>query len=182
MRTWTSISLSDNERIKASESILIVGGGPSGVELAAKLSIDCPEKKLTLVHKGPRLLEFIGPKAGNKALEWLESKKVEVLLDQSIDLKAVSEGDRVYQTTNGDIIKADCHFVCCGRPVSSWLQQSFLKEYLDRNGRLMVDENFRVGGLKNVFAIGDRHSRKYMLHAMTDRLNTMSTNEHEYRC
>lgn len=30
-----------------------------------------------------------------------------------------------------------------------------MKEYLDRNGRLMVDENFRVGGLKNVFAIGD---------------------------
>ncbi|ONK57512.1 uncharacterized protein A4U43_C09F1260 [Asparagus officinalis] len=146
----------DNHKIKSSESILIVGGGPTGVELAAEIAIDYPDKRISLVHNGPRLLEFIGPKAGNKALEWLRSKKVDVLLDQSINLRNISDGDRVYQTSNGDIIKADCYFVCAGKPVGSrWLRQSFLKEFLDRNGRLMVDENFRVGGLKNVFAIGD---------------------------
>ncbi|VVB16868.1 unnamed protein product [Arabis nemorensis] len=33
------------EKIKASESVLIVGGGPSGVELAAEIAVDFPGKK-----------------------------------------------------------------------------------------------------------------------------------------
>lgn len=79
-----------------------------------------------------------------------------MLLGQSIDLEKISEADRVFTTSDGDTITADCYFVCVDRPLgSSWLQESYLKEYMDRKGRLMVDENLRVGGQNNVFAIGD---------------------------
>ena len=37
--------------------------------------------KVTLVHGGERLLEFLGPKASTKALKWLQSKKVTVVLN-----------------------------------------------------------------------------------------------------
>ena len=47
---------------------------PTGVELAAEIAVDFPEKKVVLVHDGPRLLEFIGPKASNKTLGWLKTK------------------------------------------------------------------------------------------------------------
>lgn len=56
------------EKIKAADSILIVGGGPTGVELAAEIVADFPAKKVTLVHRGSRLLEFIGESASKKAL------------------------------------------------------------------------------------------------------------------
>jgi apoptosis-inducing factor 2 len=49
--------------MESSQSILVVGGGSVGVELAGEIATDYPGKKVTLVHKGPRLLEFIGPKA-----------------------------------------------------------------------------------------------------------------------
>lgn len=111
---------------------------------------------MTLVHKGSRLLEFIGPKASNKAMDWLTSKNVEVLLGQSIDLDSISEADGVYTTSAGEKIRADCHFVCVAKPLgSSWLQESVLKNSLDRKGRVMVDGNLRVRGHKNIFAIGD---------------------------
>ncbi|KAK8952330.1 hypothetical protein KSP39_PZI003610 [Platanthera zijinensis] len=146
----------DNQKIKCSDSIMIVGGGATGVELAGEIAMDFPEKKVTLVHNGPRLLQFIGQKAGGRALEWLKSKNVRVLLEQSIDAASVSESDREFLTSAGETVTADCYFLCVGKPVGSgWLRESALKEYLDRKGRLMVDENFRVGGLHNIFAIGD---------------------------
>ncbi|KAL3616396.1 hypothetical protein CASFOL_039786 [Castilleja foliolosa] len=145
----------EHEKIKSAESILIVGGGPSGVELAAEIIVDFPDKKVTLVHRGSRLLEFIGEKAGKKALDWLISKKVEVILGQSVNLNSVSSNG-AYETSGGEIITADCHFLCTGSPIgSSWLNETFLKDSLDSHGRLMVGEKLRVKGHHNIFAIGD---------------------------
>ncbi|KAH1192677.1 Apoptosis-inducing factor A [Glycine max] len=124
-------------KIKFDQSILIIGGGPTGVELAGA--------RLTLVHKGARLLEFVGAKAEDKTLNWLKSKNVVVKLEQSI-----------YQTSNGGTIEADCHFLCIGKPLASaWLKETVLKNDLDGQGRIKVDERLRVKGRNNIFAIGD---------------------------
>lgn len=148
--------MAENTKINSAQSILIVGGGPTGVEFAGEIATDFPDKKLTLVHKGSRLLEFIGPKASEKALNWLASKKVQVLLEQSVNLDDISYGSKTYQTSTGQSIEADCHFLCTGKtPGSAWLRNTMLKDNLDIQGRLMVDENLRVRGRKNIFAIGD---------------------------
>ncbi|KAK8518679.1 hypothetical protein V6N12_011925 [Hibiscus sabdariffa] len=123
-----------------------------------KEATDFPDKKVTLVHKGPRLLEFIGPKASDKTLRWLKSRKVEVKLEQAVDLNSTtSEGSQsVYKTSIGEIIKADCHFLCAGKTLAStWLNETILKTNLNGNGSLMVDEHLRVNGRSNIFAIGD---------------------------
>lgn len=148
--------IAEYEKIKSSESILIVGGGPSGVELAAEIAVDFPEKKVTIVHNGPRLLEFVGQKAADKAFDWMKSKKVEVILNQRVDLSSASDGNKTYRTSGGETVHADCHFLCTGKPLSSeWLKRTVLNDNLDGKGRLMVDEYLRVQGRKNVFAIGD---------------------------
>ncbi|CAL5024012.1 unnamed protein product [Urochloa decumbens] len=146
----------DNGKIESSDSVLIIGGGPTGVELAGEIVVDYPDKKVTLIHRGPRLLEFIGEKASKKTLDWLTSKKVDVLLQQSVDLGSLSDTDKVYKTSSGETITADCHFVCIGKPLSSsWLHDTILKESLDSKGRVMVEKDLRVKGYDNIFAIGD---------------------------
>uniref|UniRef100_A0ACD6A1N4 Uncharacterized protein n=1 Tax=Avena sativa TaxID=4498 RepID=A0ACD6A1N4_AVESA len=153
----------DKERIAAAGSILIIGGGPIGVELAAEIAMDSPDKRVTLVHGAPRLLKVMGARASAKALEWLRSKNVTVLLDQTIDIEDLGGADagdeepgRVFTTSAGETVTADCHFVCTGRPLASgWLRRTFLGDHVDADGRLVVDEHLRVGRLKNVFAIGD---------------------------
>ncbi|GAV80944.1 Pyr_redox_2 domain-containing protein, partial [Cephalotus follicularis] len=146
----------ENQKIKSAHSILIVGGGPTGVELAGEISVDFPDKKITLVHKGSRLLEFIGPKASVKAINWLRSRNVEVNLEQSVNLDSIVDGEKSYKTSTGEIIKADCHFLCTGKPLgSAWLKETLLKDNIDSCGRLIVDENLRVKGRRNIFAIGD---------------------------
>lgn len=147
--------ITENQKIQSASSILIIGGGPNGVELAGEIAADFPEKKVTLVHGGPRLLEFLGSKASSKTLEWLTSKNVDVLLNQTVDLFD-KYGDDVYRTSARETIIADCHFMCVGRPIgSSWLNATILDKSLDESGRLMVDEHLRIKGWKNVFAIGD---------------------------
>ncbi|KAF8395462.1 hypothetical protein HHK36_019408 [Tetracentron sinense] len=157
LRHYSNLFLmAENQKIKSAHSILIVGGGPTGVELAGEIAVDFPDKKVIMVHRGSKLLEFIGYKAANKTLDWLTSKKVEVILEQRVDLNSTSDEEKSYQTSGGETIKADCHFLCTGKPVgSSWLKETLLKESLDNHGRLMVDENLRVKGRKNIFAIGD---------------------------
>ncbi|OVA07141.1 FAD-dependent pyridine nucleotide-disulfide oxidoreductase [Macleaya cordata] len=146
----------DYEKIKSANSVLIVGGGSTGVELAGEIAVDFPEKKVTLVHKNSRLLDFMGVKASRKTLDWLTSKNVEVILGQTVDLNSHSDGAKTYQTSKGETITADCHFFCAGVPLgSSWIKESVLKDALDAGGRLMVDEHLRIKGRKNVFAIGD---------------------------
>lgn len=153
----------ENEKIKAAQSILIIGGGPTGVELAGEIAVDFPEKKITLVHKGNRLLEFLGPKASKKTLDWLKSKHVEVKLEQTVSMENVSDGSKVYTTSAGETIQADCHFLCIGKPLaSSWLKDTIMRDSLDGHGRLIVDENLRVKGHKNIFAIGDITNIKEM--------------------
>lgn len=144
-----------NEKVTSAKSILIVGGGPTGVELAGEIAVDFPDKKVTIVHRGSRLTEFIGAKASKKALNWLVKRKVDVLLGQSVNVDAKTE-EGTYVTSNGETIAADCHFVCVGAKLgSSWLQDTRVKVCLDSNGRVMVDEHLRVKGHKNIFAIGD---------------------------
>jgi NADH dehydrogenase FAD-containing subunit len=146
----------ESQKINSASSILIVGGGPTGVELAGEIAFDFPDKKITMVHSGSRLLDFIGQKASDKTLHWLKSKKVEVKLEQRVNLDSVSDETKTYQTSGGEIISADCHFLCTGTPLgSAWLMGTMLKDNLDSHGRLMVEENLRVKGQKNIFAIGD---------------------------
>ncbi|KAM7467786.1 hypothetical protein LguiB_015348 [Lonicera macranthoides] len=143
-----------NKTIKSANSILIIGGGPTGVELAAEIAVDFPDKKVKLVHSGSRLMEFIGYKASRKALDWLTSRKVEVILGQSVDTNSILDG--VYRTSGGEMLTADIHFNCTGKKMgSSWLKETHLQDSIDIHGRLMVDANLRVKGHKNIFGIGD---------------------------
>jgi NADH dehydrogenase FAD-containing subunit len=148
--------LTDSGKIKSAESVLIIGGGPTGVELAAEIAVDYPDKKVTIVHRGSRLLEFIDQNASKKCLDWLTSKKVDVLFKQSVDLDSLSNTEKLYKTSSGETVTADCHFLCIGKPLSSsWLHDTILKESLDNKGRLMVEKDLRVKGYNNIFAIGD---------------------------
>lgn len=148
--------MAENAKIKSASSVLIVGGGPTGVELAAEIAVDFPDKKVTIVHKGSRLLEYIGPKASRKTLKWLKSKKVDVKLEQSVELNSSSEENKTYQTSTGETVAADAHFICIGKPLgSAWLRETLLKDDLDADGRIKVDEHLRVKGRSNIFAIGD---------------------------
>ncbi|GJS68288.1 hypothetical protein Tco_0682853 [Tanacetum coccineum] len=92
------------------------------------------EKARGRVYKVYRLLEFFGVEVSKKTLDWLQSKHVEVKLEQTINLEDVADGSKAYKTSAGETIKADCVFLCLGKPLaSSWLKKNILRDSLDAN-------------------------------------------------
>jgi NADH dehydrogenase FAD-containing subunit len=141
-------------RIAESERIMVVGGGPSGVELSAEIRLARPEAEVTLAHSGAALLEGNGGvRAGRRALGWLEAHGVRVLLDTF-----VSPGSAFgsFRDAAGHPIEADLVFWATGTtPNTVWLRLAGHGDWLNETGHIRVDEHLRVLGRRDVYAVGD---------------------------
>jgi NADH dehydrogenase FAD-containing subunit len=142
------------QKIAAAEHVLVVGGGPSGVELSAEIRLARPDARVTLAHDGPVLLHSTGSgRAGAKARSWLESHGVEVRLDSFM-----SPGNDfgTYRDARGNIVDADVSFWATGTtPNTLWLRLAGHGDWLNPAGHIKVDRTLRVEGKQDVFAVGD---------------------------
>ena len=68
--------ISQHKKLKTASSVLVIGGGVVGVELAGEIAFAFPDKKITLSHGGSTLLEGFKPKAQQKARQQLEQQGV----------------------------------------------------------------------------------------------------------
>jgi len=142
------------QKIAFAEHILVVGGGPSGVELSAEIRLARPEARVTLAHSGPALLDNTGSeRAGRRALAWLEDHDVEVRLNSFM-----SPGNDfgTYREAHGDVIAADLSFWATGTtPNTLWLRLAGHGDWLNPSGHVKVDRALRAEGHLDVFAVGD---------------------------
>lgn len=142
-------------------NFVIVGGGPTGVEVAGALGElkkhvlpkDYPDinfdiMKLHLVDAGPRLLAGMSEKSSEKAVKYLKAFDVDVRLNtmlKSYDGKNVVLSD-------GTTIPAKTVIWAAGVTgnIMDGLPASSIK-----GGRIIVNEFNQVKGLQNIYAIGD---------------------------
>ncbi|PNW76355.1 hypothetical protein CHLRE_12g556228v5 [Chlamydomonas reinhardtii] len=146
------------EDIKASKSIVVVGGGPAGVEVAAEIVEAHAGKQVTLVHPGAQLLNGTPPKAGAAAKKWLESHRVTVLLNTSVQGKPEGRGpvSLTLDGKEGRTLAADVVLWCAGaRPNTAFLQGGELAGCLDERGAVKVLPSLQVEGHPHMFALGD---------------------------
>jgi NADH dehydrogenase FAD-containing subunit/uncharacterized membrane protein YphA (DoxX/SURF4 family) len=142
-------------------TFLIVGGGPTGVELAGAIAelarygmdkefrqFDPASSRVILVQSGPRVLPAFDEKLSRIAQSSLERLGIEVLVDsrvEHIDAQGV--------LVNGRRIAARTVLWAAGvmaSPAAQWLSCE-----ADRAGRIIVEPDLRVRGMANVYAIGD---------------------------
>jgi apoptosis-inducing factor 2 len=132
------------------KSVLVVGGGAVGVELAAEIATYFPKKDLTLVHSRERLLERCKPSVSTHAQKFLTKKGVKLVLGERL----LKSENGVLVTDKGTTLNADLKFMAVGIvPNTEWCRE-YLGEALER-GLLKVDEHFAVEGHPNIFALGD---------------------------
>ena len=141
-------------KVATAAHVLVVGGGPSGVELSAEIRLARPDARVTLAHSGPELLHATGSaRAGRKAHAWLESHDVDVRLDTFM---APGNDFGTYRDARGTVIAADLSFWTTGTtPNTLWLRLAGHGDWLNGTGHVKVDPTLRVEGRPDVFAVGD---------------------------
>ncbi|MBE5033347.1 NAD(P)/FAD-dependent oxidoreductase [Gallalistipes aquisgranensis] len=143
-------------------NVVIVGGGPSGVELAGAVTemkryimpedypdLDVDDINIYLVEGGPRLLASMSEKSSAEACMQLRRMGVRVMLGTSV----VDYGE-------GRVRFRDGSFILTGNLV--WTSGVTVEpiEGIDpmtvsRSGRIGVDDYSRVVGYHDIFVVGD---------------------------
>ncbi|UJR34420.1 hypothetical protein I4U23_021827 [Adineta vaga] len=175
-----ALVLYDNvrQKIERAQKILIIGGGPVGIEMAGEIATEFPQKDITLVHSGVTLLypNVFNPDMYTRLQTQLERLGVNILLNDRIDLNASTyskqqssfiEGEQTFITTKSKTkITVDLTFVCTGARVNNKsLKSGPLAKHLDTDneGRLNVNGYLQVEGYTNIFAIGDISNKENKL-------------------
>src|SRR5437870_2127018 len=143
-------------------TIVVVGGGPTGVELAGAFAelarhvlksdfrrIDPTQARILLIEAGPRVLAHLPPNLSASAQRQLEKLGVEVRTGTKV--KNITQG-RV-ELEHGQVIEAANIIWAAG--VSASPLTNKLGVELDRAGRVKVNPDLSLPGHPEVFAIGD---------------------------
>jgi NADH dehydrogenase len=143
--------------------IVIIGGGATGVELAAELReashvhanygirrLDPDtDVRLTLLEGASRILAPLQEKVSTAATELLGRRHVRVVTDCRV---ARIEADRV-EDSSGNYYPADLCVWAAGIKAPDFLATLGLP--VANSGKLVVDPHLRVEGWSDVFALGD---------------------------
>ena len=151
----------DPERRAALLTFVIIGAGPTGVELAGTIAelakdtlapdfrnIDTHKTRVVLVEAGPRVLAGFADDLSAYAQASLENIGVEVILNQ-----AVTECSADGVVYNGTRLQAKTLIWAAG--VRASRAAEWLGAPADRASRLQVLPDLTVPGHPDIFAIGD---------------------------
>ncbi|WP_274423175.1 NAD(P)/FAD-dependent oxidoreductase [Chelativorans sp. YIM 93263] len=142
-------------------TIAVVGGGPTGVELAGSLaelsrftltrdfrSVRPESARIMLIEAGPRILSSFSEKISDYAHRRLEKLGVEVYTEMPV------EDIREEEITFGGKT-APVGLVLWAAGVAASPLGAMIGAETDRAGRVLVDETLKARGADNVFVLGD---------------------------
>lgn len=148
-------------------TFVVVGGGPTGVELAGELADLIghemqraypalhPKCTLHLVHAGKRLMEPVD--------EWFAEKSTDILTGACVNIHLDTCVERVEKDTtllsDGNMIHSNIVFWTAGVKAQTvaFTGESAQHIVLDeRSGRITVEPALNIRGLEHVFVVGDQ--------------------------
>ncbi|MEO1516565.1 MAG: NAD(P)/FAD-dependent oxidoreductase [Bacteroidota bacterium] len=157
-----ALSTTDYDARQELIDIVIVGGGPTGVEVAGALAemkkyilpkdyteLDCDEIDIYLIQGGDRLLYGMSEESGDAARRFLEELGVKIIFNKRV---TDFDGKTVFME-DGSTIPTQKVIWAAG--ITGNTIKGLPADCLTYGRRLKVDGFNRVEGLEDVFAIGD---------------------------
>ncbi|TXK52157.1 NAD(P)/FAD-dependent oxidoreductase [Pontibacter qinzhouensis] len=162
LQCFEQASMTKDQEIRHSLlNFVIVGGGPTGVELAGALAemrthilptdypgLDFSKMNIYLIEGLDRVLPPMDPKSSEKTHRYLEKLGIVVKLSTLVE----SYDGLTVMLKGGEQIKA--HTLIWAAGVSGALVDGLPAESVER-GRILVNPFSQVIGFNNIFAIGD---------------------------
>jgi NADH dehydrogenase len=159
----------DPAKQQALITFIIVGGGPTGVELAGALAelsrfslppefrhIDCKQAQILLVEMGPRILATYPPALSQKAAESLQNLGVSIRTNTAVT--DIQEGSLTL-SHDGQSQQIHCGTVLWAAGVRASPLGDVLAQAtgctLDRGGRVLVNPDLSLPNYPDIFVLGD---------------------------
>ncbi len=152
----------DEEEKRALMNVVIVGGGPSGVELAGAIAemrryvlpadypeLNFEEMEIYLFEMADRVLSAMSLKASEKAARYLKQMGIHVHLEEAI----VDYDGKCAISDKGKEIPSENFIWTAG--VKGAVMKGIPTDRIKKGNRIEVDAFNRVKGYDRVFAIGD---------------------------
>ena len=156
-----ALQTNDENQRKELMNFVIVGAGPTGVELAGALAemknaflpkdypdLDMNKMEIHVVQGADRVLDAMSKKSSKAAEKFLKQLGVKIHLNERV---TSYDGNQI-TTADGLVIKSKAVIWSAGvkgNPTSG------IEEAVDRASRIRVNDFNQVEGYENVFAIGD---------------------------
>ncbi|RXP63642.1 NAD(P)/FAD-dependent oxidoreductase [Lutibacter sp. HS1-25] len=154
---------SNLEERNALMNFVIVGGGPTGVELAGALAelkkgilpkdypdLDIRQMQINIVEGSDRLLNSMSPRASKKSEDFLVDLGVNIW--NNVQIKNY---DGYCVETNSDVSFKSSTVIWAAGVKGSTINGLNDECIIERANRIVVDEFNKVVGYDNIFAIGD---------------------------
>jgi NADH dehydrogenase len=151
-----------NTQAKIVLSVVIVGGGPTGVELSGALAemkndtlpfeypeLNFSEMKIYLIEGSANLLSAMSSASSKKSKEYLEEMGVTVMLN------SIVKGYDGSQVILQDESSIDSAFVIWAAGVKGNLPNGINPDFIVKSNQIKTDYYHRVIASENVFALGD---------------------------
>ncbi|MGY3054864.1 NADH dehydrogenase [Pedobacter sp. UYEF25] len=152
----------DPEKKDALLNFVVVGGGPTGVELSGAISelkkhvvpqdypeLDLDKVNIYLVENSPELLGQMSTQSQEKAKKFLEQMGVTVMNNTRV---LAYDG---YKLTIADKMPINTYTVIWSAGVKGEIIPGLDKAEVVKGGKFMCDEYNKVVGYDNIYAIGD---------------------------
>ncbi|KAJ2130609.1 hypothetical protein GGF48_001930 [Coemansia sp. RSA 921] len=157
------------DMVKLADSILIIGGGPTGVGLAAEIATQYPSKTILLAHSGSRLMstEHNSETMSRKAHKKLKSLGVKILLNERVIIPENEPVNKTLQsrwlrTSKDRSVFSNLQFLCNGITFDTsfmdTLDPVFRHKIVDvRSRQIRVQPTMQINHpeLPWIFAAGD---------------------------
>jgi len=157
-RPWTNIEATT--ATAAPPRLAVLGGGVVGVEMAQAWS--ALGSRVTLVHRGDRLIEREEEFASEQVADGLREAGVDIRLGVSA-AGVVRNGHVEVTLGDGSVVEADEVLAAFGRRHTT--DDVGLETVgLEPGGPLCVDDSLRIPGLDWLYAIGDVNGRVLLTH------------------
>jgi NADH dehydrogenase len=157
-----ALDTTDSIKQQALMNIVVVGGGPTGVEVSGTLAemkhtilpkdypeLDFSSMQVVLLEASPRLLNGMSDQSSRKAKEYLERLGVQVNLG-----KSVSDFDgSLVSLADGTVIHSKTLIWAAGVKANSL--GGIPAEWISKSNRILVNRFNCVEGNETIFAVGD---------------------------
>ncbi|RMD40577.1 hypothetical protein DV735_g4567, partial [Chaetothyriales sp. CBS 134920] len=148
------------DQIRAAGSIVLVGGGPVGVEIGTDVKSRYPDKSVTIIHSRARLMNNFGTRLHDAGIEACKELNILVYFEERPSFpKGTTHENGSLTLKSGETVKYDLLINCTGQRIDSSLAKQSFPDSIGPDGGIFVNPYLQV--LKTPSAKGDATGDAY---------------------